>query len=210
MAEILDMSQSVHGRCEQLLPWFVNGTLTADERALVEGHVADCARCEKELARLRVIALEVREMEVDPACDRAFAHLVSRLEGDGVATGPAIARQPWWRSARGLQALAASQALLIVLGAAWIVRDEAPVGDSFRTLSDAPKASGARMFVTFDARVPEQEIRAAVLAAGSRVVDGPTPDGLYVLEAPARQEARALEVLRQSAAVARVDPLPAP
>jgi hypothetical protein len=38
-----------HRRILELIPWYVNGTLAADERQLVEAHAASCPRCHGEL-----------------------------------------------------------------------------------------------------------------------------------------------------------------
>lgn len=47
---------------EELLPWFVNGTLTGEERGLVEGHLAGCGECRD----LHAFALEQLELARDP------------------------------------------------------------------------------------------------------------------------------------------------
>jgi anti-sigma factor RsiW len=50
MAEIIRLRGSPHEQAQQLLPWYVNGTLEADEAALVEAHLAECAECRADLA----------------------------------------------------------------------------------------------------------------------------------------------------------------
>lgn len=41
------------GELRELLPWYANGTLTGDERAKLEAHLARCGSCQRELAELR-------------------------------------------------------------------------------------------------------------------------------------------------------------
>lgn len=46
-------------RCAQelkeLLPWYANDTLTEEERAKVEAHLAQCERCQRELQEIQQI-----------------------------------------------------------------------------------------------------------------------------------------------------------
>jgi len=44
-----------------LLPWYVNGTLTANEQALVADHVAQCESCREELATTLRTSLLLRQ-----------------------------------------------------------------------------------------------------------------------------------------------------
>ena len=49
--------------CEQvreLIPWYVNGTLTSGEAAAVAEHIAHCADCREELALTLRLSLQVR------------------------------------------------------------------------------------------------------------------------------------------------------
>ena len=49
MAEIIRLRGSPHEQAQQLLPWYINGTLEADERAMVEAHLSDCADCRADM-----------------------------------------------------------------------------------------------------------------------------------------------------------------
>jgi len=49
--------------CEQvreLIPWYVNGTLSRDEAAAVAEHMASCPSCREELAQTIQLSLQVR------------------------------------------------------------------------------------------------------------------------------------------------------
>ena len=50
-------------RCDtsrELMPWYVNGTLSSDEARQVAAHLAECAQCRDELAQLMRLQVEVR------------------------------------------------------------------------------------------------------------------------------------------------------
>ncbi len=81
-----------HRRIQELLPWYVNGTLTAEERQAVEAHATTCARCHGELTAAAEMARAIRETgEVAPSphpvqLSRLFAridaHLASGVDAD--------------------------------------------------------------------------------------------------------------------------------
>jgi len=49
----------------ELIPWYVNGTLTRDEAAAVADHIASCPSCREELAQTLQLSLQVRAVIED-------------------------------------------------------------------------------------------------------------------------------------------------
>lgn len=80
-------------KCEtlnELLPWYLNGSLTPDERAGVDEHLAGCERCRRELEATRqaariYLAHPSAEALVDHAYGRPSAGLSSELIDEHVA-----------------------------------------------------------------------------------------------------------------------------
>jgi len=211
MADILKLADAAHARSEVLLPWYVNGTLDAAERAFVESHVAQCERCRADIVRLRAIAEEVRELDVDPDRDLALDRLSVRLDGAdavGIPLPPVPPRRrglsALWDDARVLRMLVVLQ--VGALGALGAIGLRTVPEIEYRTLA-APAASTdrGRLIVAFDSAQPEIAIRRVLVAADARLVDGPTGDGLYVIEVAAARASAVAEQLRQSSAVVRVD-----
>jgi hypothetical protein len=54
-----------------VLPWYAAGRVTADERALVEAHLAGCARCRDELAQWRAVGAALAREEAQTAPEQA-------------------------------------------------------------------------------------------------------------------------------------------
>jgi len=56
-------------KVRELLPWFVNGTLAGEERAMVEQHLRRCRRCRAEVEELQEMKLRLGEAldEVKPS-----------------------------------------------------------------------------------------------------------------------------------------------
>src|SRR4029079_11318408 len=60
MNERQDHGERVHQRIWELLPWYVNGTLSDQDRERVEAHTADCRRCRDEVETCRRTAAAVK------------------------------------------------------------------------------------------------------------------------------------------------------
>ena len=211
MADILKLADAAHARSEVLLPWYVNGTLDTAERAFVESHVAQCDRCRADIARLRTIADDIRAFDVDPGRELGLERLSTRLDAADARemAYPSVhprrrGRSALWDDARVLRMLVVLQVgALAALGAIGL-RTVPDV--EYRTLA-APASSTdrGRLIVAFDSAQPEIVIRRVLVAADARVVDGPTGDGLYVIEVSAARASAVADQLRQSSAVVRVD-----
>ena len=78
---VLPFDGAPHHPAQVLLPWYVNGTLDADERAQVEAHLADCAACRHEAQSLRAFgAAYARDGAGAADAETALARLSERLD----------------------------------------------------------------------------------------------------------------------------------
>ena len=178
-----ERNDRMEGACRpvvELLPWYVNGTLEAEESHRVERHLAGCAPCRGELALCREMAAAMPAGEsLAPASHPArLARLMDRL-GEPPAdrerrsrAGDIAGRLRRWRESvaetappvRWLMAgqLAAIAVLGIALVAAFLVlgggegggTDPTEPGRTFRTLTDTPAAPTESIESTATAPVP--------------------------------------------------------
>jgi len=204
-ARVLRLDSDEHGAVQALLPWYANGTLDAAERAEVEAHLGDCARCRADLDFQRL----VRTTPVAAAggdVEHGWLALRERL-ASAPAPAPArptIAPRAGWTLPRWLLPALALQAVFVVaMTAAWLVL---PAPADYRTLGAAAAAPAANALVVFRPDASEAEIRRALRAADARVVGGPTVTDAWLLRVPALG-APALARLRAERAVARVESL---
>ncbi|MBN2471473.1 MAG: zf-HC2 domain-containing protein, partial [Anaerolineae bacterium] len=51
----------MHTRWQEMLPYYLNGTLSPEDRAALETHLAGCPACRRELEEWRLIGGVVRE-----------------------------------------------------------------------------------------------------------------------------------------------------
>jgi len=205
---VLDLADTPHRRSEALLPWFVNGTLDARERDEVDRHLASCERCRIEVRRLRELSRAVHALDVDPACDQAFARLSAQM--DTHASRESARLVPWWREPRVARGIMLGQALMLAVAIGWILRPGADAGGTYRTLASDDAPAGARLIVGFHEGATERDIRAALGAARARIVDGPTEGGLYVAEVASADRDAAIATLRARSIVRQSDALAGP
>jgi Putative zinc-finger len=201
---VISFDVPAHHAAEELLPWFVNGTLDADDLASVEQHLGECTRCQHEVDSLRELKAAYVSSEISPDPASAFQKLHGQLAGPKTRRRPRLLpdlSQLWQQAQRWTPwALAAQLLVIVVLGAMLV--GEGGRTTLYRTLgaADARHPRG-NLVVVFDPRITEAELRQIVHATGARIVDGPTTADAYVLELPAARQAAVLEALRAQRAV---------
>jgi anti-sigma factor RsiW len=204
-ARVLHLDSDEHGAVQAVLPWYANGTLDAAERAEVEAHLGDCARCRADLEFQRHLRATPAREALPGEVDRGWLALRAQIEAPAAESArptPAHDRRStprWWPLALGLQA---AFVVVLMVASAWLFL---PRPDAYRTLgAAAPPAANA--LVVFRPDATEAEMRRALRAADARVVGGPTVTDAYLLRIPELGE-DSLARLRAEPAVARVESL---
>jgi hypothetical protein len=200
-ARILRLGGDEHQAAQELLPWFVNGTLDPAEAAQVGAHVAHCSACQADVAAQTQWRAAAADAAPSADVERGWATMRTRLDAR-VATSPrrrdAFA---WWR---GLQVAVAVQAAVILVMAFALVSTIQPA-EPYRALGSATVVD-ANAIVVFRADATQADTSAALRAVGARIVGGPTAADAYLLRVP-EPVAPALARLRAERAVASVGAL---
>ena len=222
---VLDFVKSPHRRTQELLPWFLNGTLDGDEAQQVEEHLRGCPACRSELECLTVLRSDYIDSEVAPEAKAAFARLRPRLMDEAAPTGRAPRRAaprakarrapiPAWAAARLAPipvwvkvALAAQLVLICGLGWQALQADRGGLEYHALSLAGAPERTAGSLVVVFDPNVPQRDVTRILHGTGGRVVDGPTGSNGYVVSVPDGALNVALTRLRAEPAVALAEPL---
>jgi hypothetical protein len=182
-----DAFHSEHEEVWELLPWHINGTLEGRDARRVERHLGHCLPCHAELGRQRELASLVQAPEALPLSP---GHGLARLEGRLAASRRLTARRPLgW----GWLALAEA-AIIVVLLSAVLARRQPPAlpQATFETLGNAApaldRASGPVYRALFAESASERELRELLAGLNLRIVDGPSPLGLFTLELAAETQ----------------------
>jgi hypothetical protein len=207
MAEIIRLRGSPHERVQQLLPWYVNGTLEADEAAMVEAHLAECAECRADLAAEQVLAREVAALPLD--VEHAWSMLSERIDAAGpprrlAEPVPFLRRKVaiGWALGGPLAAAAA-----VAFAVAVVPGVPSPAGQTYRALGSAPTAAPGNALVMFKPDARDSDLRGALTKAGARIVDGPTASGAYVVRIAPAGRAQALDGLRAVPQIVLAEPI---
>ena len=184
-ADVLPIDGAEHQAVQLLLPWHGSDMLEASEVARVEAHVAQCPRCQADLAwqaRLRLASVDAAPAELPPF-DIRWAALRKRITADAAPSRAVPDRAPRRALPRGWSfALAAQACLLAAFGfvAAWPALTSR-LEPTYRGLGAAPASTAANAIVVFRADATEAQIRAALRAGDARLVGGPTVSDAYLL-----------------------------
>lgn len=181
-----------HEEMDLLLPWFVNGTLSAEARRRVAAHLEACARCREEEQLLRALEAAVLE-EPSPTPSPALLR-------DTLARLPQ--RAPGWRDrfaawlappTRLRRAAAVAGAVLVlqtvVIGGflgGWL----SPATYEPLSVSPTAQGSGPRLVVAFQEGVSERTMRETLQEFQATIVAGPSPLGFYTVELPSEEAVR--------------------
>jgi hypothetical protein len=189
-------------RFQELLPFYVNGTLQGEERAWMDRQLAERADARAELEAVRALqAGIVRSLPEVPdtlGLDRAMGRIradqpgwfdrVAALLGLGGGLRPATAL-----AGLALVAVQAGVILTLVAGP----RDE-DAGAGMRAPGATAVQDGPLLKVNFTPDAKESEIRHLLVSVQGRLAGGPGQLGDYYIAVPAGREAALAEQVRRS------------
>ena len=98
---------------EELLAGYVDGTLSAQERAVVETHVAGCSKCSREIAMASSARSALRGLDDVPAPEDIGSLAIQ--EASGHRGAPGVGGTPRWYRVGGLVAAVAAGLLVFTL-----------------------------------------------------------------------------------------------
>jgi anti-sigma factor RsiW len=207
MADIIRLRGSPHEQAQELLPWYANGTLAVAEATMIEAHLAECDACRIELASEHSLARAVAGLPVNS--EHGWAAMSRRLDS-AVRPGQADRPGSFFR-----RRIAVGWSAAITLVAATLVftvsttLPRAPAVQAYHALGAAPSSRTGNIVILFKPAATEQEMRAAMIKADARLVDGPSASGSYVVRVAAGNRSQALDRLRASPQIALAEPIDA-
>ena len=208
MGDVIPMRKNPHDEVQELLPWYVNGSLTPDEAKRVEAHRAGCAECRSDLSAERQLAVAVANHSLE--CDGGWERMRGLLRQEGRAGAHSIGR--WlrkhvWISWAAAGPLAAAAALALVFLS---VTPQQPVAPQYRALSAGGTTAQPNPIVQFEPGTRVTDMQRLLEVSKARLVDGPTTTGAYLLRVDQGKRELALQQLRDDQAISLAEPIDAP
>lgn len=204
--------KTTHEQVQELLPWFVNQTLTGEQLAMVSAHVERCADCRQDAEWQRSMLAAAPAVPQGLDMERALARMMPRLDPRPVAAAGADSplqrlRERWFGSGWMPWALAGQGVLIAVLAMQTLTpqRSEA----EYRVLGAEPPAAHGNMVVAFKPDATVADMQRLMQANGVRVIDGPTVTGAYVIEVDGARQAQVAAAFKLDPAVLLAEPLAA-
>ena len=178
-----------HEEVHELLPWFVNGTLSDAERARVSAHIDSCLVCRRVVQRERRLLLHMAaEPAANTAIDAGFRRLMDHVD--------TRRRRPSPPAAASEHRFSWAYAVMMLVGigiAIWMATPRESVEPApFATVTDRQGAAATRLDIvldaSIDARAHDTIAQSIATGIGARIVASPTENGRYMLELPDRAD----------------------
>lgn len=152
----------------ELLPFYVNGTLTGEERDQVVSHIGGCATCQQELLLLQTMRESSKQEAPVVAEDFAWHRLKRDIrQKDNQRSDKNL----WWKPA-----MATAAAIVIVVQTVFIFKMDSEM-DSY--VQAGHHEQSAVVQVKFNANAREEQIRKALLELDAEIIAGPSAAGVY-------------------------------
>jgi Putative zinc-finger len=189
-------ADTTHEHWRQVIPWYANGSLSAEERAEAEEHLKTCAACQSEVQWLQNVRISLTSIpEEAPDASASFAKTMAAI--DSLEASKTSVPGNWfagllnviWNPPVPMARLVfAAQLILIVALGLYSFRPQR-TGPGFTTLSGSEaSAGGARLTVNFAPNTTVQQMNDSLTLIGGKIVSGPSALGMYVIELPISAE----------------------
>jgi hypothetical protein len=209
------MNTDEQRRLDELLPWYVNGRIAADDRAWVQSLTQRDPNAKRALDWHAGLKQSIASHTDALPGDAGLSKLMARVTADAASpnlTRRAVAPSPaaisiervgqWLSNFLSRPSMAAFATALIVLQAGVIggfaLRDARDLSDT-RSVNPKPAVVYKEALrVSFRSEATERGIRSLLTQLQARLADGPTQQGDYVLLVPADKAAAVKQELEAS------------
>ena len=197
-------------RFNELLPWYVNGTLDEADRVWVEQHLAEHPQAREELEWFRSLQAQMRQDAPSVGANIGLARTLHLIRGDR----PTLAeRLTGFFASLGMRPVMALAGVALMAVQGGVIYNLLQPGQDdaaqVRALSTARVNGGPLLKLRFAPGAREVDIRLALVSVEGNVASGPGPQGDYFVRVPSGREGASAEQLKSNAAVSSVTVAPA-
>jgi anti-sigma factor RsiW len=188
-----------HQEASLLLPWYLNGTLSGEERDAVQAHARDCISCRRDLEQQRALqrvleAEAAAAMPTEPNVVALRARQLTRRHARSNVSAPAPASEPFSRLKwllRPLEALRVQRPRFAAIALGFVAIGLAGVltvallprqDPGFVTLTEPVQLPAGRYLrIVLHPDAGPDEAASFARRAGLSIAAGPTGRGVYTL-----------------------------
>jgi len=193
------MNQEIRRQFDEMLPWYVNGTLDDDGRRWIERQVESNPELRSEIGWTESLQSRMRESVPDFAPEQGLDRLIARirhaeehsLERKTVKreSGAMAMISQWLERFRLTPALAGAAAVVAVqFGViAILVNQQGELKsefEHFRSVNTGEVVTGPALEVVFKSDALEREMRETLVRIGGTLAGGPGQLGIYLVYVP--------------------------
>ncbi|MEM7255672.1 MAG: zf-HC2 domain-containing protein [Pseudomonadota bacterium] len=193
-------SYCTHESCDLLLPFFVNGTLSAEEHEAVDRHLALCEACRRSLAELAHLHQLVAGQDSGFRIPQDhLSSLLERLNPAPSSAATSVAPKPrsfsrllsWLASPvpSSRQRLLPAFIIVAAVGTGVLLLGRQFASPDFRTLSNEVAADKGRIEIIIAPTATQAEVNALFRQHAVQIVSGPSAIGALRLSVPVNSEA---------------------
>lgn len=196
-------------RFAELLPWYVNGSIDASDRAWVDSYLAEHPDARAELAWFRSLQSRIHETVPAVPATIGLARAMHLIQGDRPTIAERISSVLSMFSFRPALALG-MLAVIVVQGGliANMMRVSQQDDAEMRALRATTVEEGPLVKINFAPDAKESEIRLLLVSVQGTLAGGPGQLGDYYVRVPAGKEAQAAERLKERSIVQAVELAP--
>ena len=180
-------------RFEELIPWYVNGSLGAEDRAWVDAYLEQHPESRSELDWYRSLQERVQENAPPVPATIGLARAIRLIQGDRPTLSERISA---FFGNLGLRPSYAFAALAVVVVQGGVILnllgDARENEEEIRALNAVSVKEGPMLKINFAPDAKEADIRMLVVQVQGELAGGPGQLGDYYLRVPAGSEAAAL------------------
>ncbi|HEX4585163.1 MAG TPA: hypothetical protein VH183_10055 [Burkholderiaceae bacterium] len=204
-------------RFDELLAWYVNGTLGAEDRGWVERYAAEHPEARAQIDWCRGLQAQIRSSSPQIAPTLGLDRVLERIHGQRPTMFErmrgwlgAIAPGPVGALARPIGAAAALVIIVAQGGIIYRMRQDGSAQDEqlLRAMKATRVDQGPLLRVNFSPDAKEVDIRMLLVAVQATLAGGPGQLGDYYVRVPAGRESAAADRLRGQPIVRAVELVP--
>ena len=192
------------GRFQELLPWYVNGTISDADRAWVDRYVADDPLARAELDWYRSLSTRMKDTAPAVPVTIGLSKVMTLIRGDRPTLAERLSAFFGGFVMRPAFALAGFAIIAAQTGLILNLMGDKDESSEMRAAQTVPVKEGPLLKLNFAPDAKEADIRLLLMSVQGSLVGGPGQLGDYYVRVAAGKEAAATTQLKAAAIVQAV------